>query len=123
VDDITAVVIILLEGNPKDKSWGAAQKMMNNVDKFLERLRGYKGIIDQGQVRSSRSARLCKARGCSWLALSLPCFGWLLQVCLLTFTPAVNFSIIGWCELGPVCCLLLPVTDRAKDSGGLPQLS
>jgi dynein heavy chain len=52
VDDITAVVIILLEGNPKDKSWGAAQKLMNNVDKFLERLRGYKGIIDQGQVRS-----------------------------------------------------------------------
>lgn len=54
VDDITAVVIILLEGNPKDKSWGAAQKLMNNVDKFLERLRGYKGIIDQGQVRSSQ---------------------------------------------------------------------
>lgn len=51
VDDITAVVIILLEGNPKDKSWGAAQKLMNNVDKFLERLRGFKQIIDQGQVR------------------------------------------------------------------------
>lgn len=50
VDDITAVVIILLEGNPKDKSWGAAQKLMNNVDKFLERLRGYKAVIDQGQV-------------------------------------------------------------------------
>lgn len=56
VDDITAVVIILLEGNPKDKSWGAAQKLMNNVDKFLERLRGYKGIIDQGQVRYSYRA-------------------------------------------------------------------
>lgn len=42
VDDITAVVIILLEGNPKDKSWGAAQKLMNNVDKFLERLKGFK---------------------------------------------------------------------------------
>jgi dynein heavy chain len=51
VDDITAVVIILLEGNPKDKSWGAAQKLMNNVDKFLERLRGFKAVIDQGQVR------------------------------------------------------------------------
>lgn len=50
VDDITAVVIILLEGNPKDKSWGAAQKLMNNVDKFLERLRGFKAVIDQGQV-------------------------------------------------------------------------
>jgi dynein heavy chain len=56
VDDITAVVIILLEGNPKDKSWGAAQKLMNNVDKFLERLRGYKGIIDQGQVRGIHAA-------------------------------------------------------------------
>lgn len=50
VDDITAVVIILLEGNPKDKSWGAAQKLMNNVDKFLERLRGFKAVIDQGKV-------------------------------------------------------------------------
>ena len=50
VDDITAVVIILLEGNPKDKSWGAAQKLMNNVDKFLERLRGYKAVIDEGKV-------------------------------------------------------------------------
>lgn len=52
VDDITAVVIILLEGNPKDKSWGAAQKLMNNVDKFMERLRGFKAVIDQGQVRN-----------------------------------------------------------------------
>lgn len=51
VDDITAVVIILLEGNPKDKAWTAAQKLMNNVDKFLERLRGFKAVIDQGQVR------------------------------------------------------------------------
>ena len=42
VDDITAVVIILLEGNPKDKSWAAAQKLMNNVDKFLERLKTFK---------------------------------------------------------------------------------
>ena len=42
VDDITAVVIILLEGNPKDKSWAAAQKLMNNVDKFMERLKTFK---------------------------------------------------------------------------------
>jgi dynein heavy chain, axonemal len=42
VDDITAVVIILLEGNPKDKSWAAAQKLMGNVDKFLERLKTFK---------------------------------------------------------------------------------
>ena len=50
VDDITAVVIILLENNPKDKSWGAAQKLMNNVDKFLERLKGFKAVIDEGKV-------------------------------------------------------------------------
>ena len=31
VDDITAVVIILLEGNPKDKSWGAACKVSGNL--------------------------------------------------------------------------------------------
>jgi hypothetical protein len=42
VDDITAVVIILLEGNPKDKSWAAAQKLMSNVDKFMERLKMFK---------------------------------------------------------------------------------
>ncbi|KAK9867723.1 hypothetical protein WJX84_004647 [Apatococcus fuscideae] len=50
VDDITAVILILLENNPKDKSWGAAQKMMNNVDKFLERLKGFKPLIDDGKV-------------------------------------------------------------------------
>jgi dynein heavy chain len=50
VDDITAVMLILLEGNPKDKSWPAATKLMNNVDKFLDRLRGFKAVIDQGQV-------------------------------------------------------------------------
>lgn len=60
VDDITAVVIILLEGNPKDKSWGAAQKLMNNVDKFLERLKGFKAVIDQGQVRSRHAASTTK---------------------------------------------------------------
>jgi hypothetical protein len=43
VDDVTAVIIILLEGNPKDKSWAAAQKLMNNVDKFMERLKTFKG--------------------------------------------------------------------------------
>lgn len=51
VDDITAVVIILLENNPKDKSWGAAQKLMNNVDKFMDRLRGFKAVVDEGKVR------------------------------------------------------------------------
>lgn len=50
VDDITAVVLILLENNPKDKSWAAAQKMMNNVDKFLERLKTFKPLIDENKV-------------------------------------------------------------------------
>jgi dynein heavy chain len=50
VDDITAVVIILLEGNPKDRSWAAATKLMNNVDKFMERLRGFKAVVDEGKV-------------------------------------------------------------------------
>jgi dynein heavy chain len=48
VDDITAVILILLDSNPKDKSWGGAVKMMNNVDKFLERLKGFKAVIDEG---------------------------------------------------------------------------
>jgi hypothetical protein len=72
VDDITAVVIILLEGNPKDKSWGAAQKLMNNVDKFLERLRGYKGIIDQGQVRCRHAASRSTATAQLWHQPSRP---------------------------------------------------
>eukprot|EP00891_Asterochloris_glomerata_P001316 jgi/Astpho2/1316/Aster-06188 len=50
VDDITAVILILLEGNPKDKSWGAACKVMNNVDKFLERLKGFKPLIDDNKI-------------------------------------------------------------------------
>ena len=50
VDDITAVVLILLENNPKDKSWAAAQKMMNNVDKFLDRLKSFKPLVDDGKV-------------------------------------------------------------------------
>lgn len=50
MDDITAVVIILLEANPKDKSWGAAQKLMNNVDKFLDRLKTFKAVIDEGRL-------------------------------------------------------------------------
>jgi dynein heavy chain, axonemal len=50
VDDVTAVVIILLEGNPKDKSWAAAQKLMNNVDKFLERLKTFKSAQSMAGV-------------------------------------------------------------------------
>ncbi|EFN60095.1 hypothetical protein CHLNCDRAFT_133411 [Chlorella variabilis] len=50
VDDITAVVLCLLENVPKDRSWGAASKMMNNVDAFLARLKGFKPTIDAGEV-------------------------------------------------------------------------
>jgi len=50
VDDVTAVIIILLMNNPKDKSWGAATKMMGNVDKFIDLLKGFKEQIDLGNV-------------------------------------------------------------------------
>jgi hypothetical protein len=73
VDDITAVVLILLEGNPKDKSWAAAAKMMNNVDKFLERLRTFKAVIDDGKVEGGRGlvARE-RASGCRQEAAGAP---------------------------------------------------
>ena len=50
VDDITAVVVILLQNNPRDKSWNAATKMMNNVERFMETLKGFKDQIDAGKV-------------------------------------------------------------------------
>jgi len=50
VDDITAVIVILLENNPKDKSWAAATRMMGNVDKFLDRLKEFKAVVDDGKV-------------------------------------------------------------------------
>ena len=59
VDDVTAVVIILLEGNPKDKSWAAAQKLMNNVDKFLERLKTFKSASLAHDVCSSLQPWFC----------------------------------------------------------------
>ena len=43
-------MLILLDSNPKDKSWAAAQKMMGQVDKFLERLKSFKAVIDEGKV-------------------------------------------------------------------------
>ena len=50
VDDITAVIVILLQNNPRDKSWNAATKMMNNVERFMETLKGFKAQIDDGKV-------------------------------------------------------------------------
>ena len=51
VDDVTAVILILLQGNPKDKSWKAAQKMMKDVSQFLQALKDFKPKIDAGEVQ------------------------------------------------------------------------
>ena len=59
VDDITAVIIILLQNNPKDKSWQAATKMMGQVDKFMETLKSFKGEIDAGNV-PQKSVEACR---------------------------------------------------------------
>ncbi|MEW5298846.1 MAG: hypothetical protein WDW36_001923 [Sanguina aurantia] len=32
------------------RRWGAAQKLMNNVDKFLDRLKTFKAVIDEGRL-------------------------------------------------------------------------
>jgi hypothetical protein len=54
-----AVIIILLQNNPKDKSWNAATKMMSNVDKFMETLKGFKQKIDDGEV-PKKSVDACR---------------------------------------------------------------
>ena len=59
VDDVTAVILILLQNNPKDKSWQAAQKMMGNVDKFLETLKSFKAEIDAGNV-AAKAVEACR---------------------------------------------------------------
>ncbi|GAB4813657.1 hypothetical protein N2152v2_000703 [Parachlorella kessleri] len=60
VDDITAVVLCLLENVPKDKSWGAAVKLMNNVDAFITRLKGFKPLIDKGEI-PKKSVDACRS--------------------------------------------------------------
>jgi len=53
IDDVMAAVLVLLspaEGVVKDKTWQAAVKAMNNVDKFLEKLFEFKDIIDREEV-------------------------------------------------------------------------
>ena len=59
VDDVTAVVLILLQNNPKDKSWGAAQIMMKNVDKFIDQLKNFKPLIDEGKV-AKKNVEACR---------------------------------------------------------------
>ena len=51
VDDITAVVIILLNGNPKDKSWKAAKGLMKSPEGFIDDLKGIKTMVDEGQLQ------------------------------------------------------------------------
>lgn len=38
------------QGKLKDKSWKGAQKMMNNPEKFLQTLKDFKAVIDEGRV-------------------------------------------------------------------------
>ncbi len=59
VDDVTAVVIILLDNNPKDKSWQAFLKLLANVDKFLDRVSGAAAGLSESLCRGqSGFARL-----------------------------------------------------------------
>ncbi|KFG65365.1 dynein heavy chain family protein, partial [Toxoplasma gondii RUB] len=61
VEDITTAVMHLLagvdpnievdkQGKLRDKSWKGAQKMMNNPEKFLQTLKDFKQVIDEGRV-------------------------------------------------------------------------
>ena len=53
VDDVLSSVIVLMsppEGVAKDKSWGAATKLMLQLDHFMEALRSFKQKIDDGAV-------------------------------------------------------------------------
>ncbi|KFG31236.1 putative dynein heavy chain [Toxoplasma gondii FOU] len=38
------------QGKLRDKSWKGAQKMMNNPEKFLQTLKDFKQVIDEGRV-------------------------------------------------------------------------
>lgn len=67
-----AVIIILLENNPKDKSWGAATRLMNNVDKFLERLKGFKASHRAGCMGGCVSADRMFGRAASGQAGKQP---------------------------------------------------
>ena len=63
VDDVFSAVLVLLanaggasdiacdkKGKPKDVSWKAAQLLMKDVNGFINRLKGVKGLIDTDQV-------------------------------------------------------------------------
>ena len=104
VDDITAVVIILLEGNPKDKSWSAATKLMNNVDKFMERLRTFKAVIDDGKVGATR---LPRARATCMLLSAIRRNTHVFARALRTSRPAIRW---------------LNATGAKEDGGGVPLL-
>ncbi|CAE7820601.1 unnamed protein product, partial [Symbiodinium sp. CCMP2456] len=54
------------KGAVKDPTWKGAQKMMNNPEKFLINLKGFKGHIDDGkvpQVNVERARKIQKDMG------------------------------------------------------------
>lgn len=53
IDDVMGAVICLLSpssGVQKDRSWGAAQKTMKEIDKFMKQLFAFKEVIDAEEV-------------------------------------------------------------------------
>jgi len=53
IDDVMGAVMCLLSpasGVAKDRSWGAAQKTMKEIDKFMKALFEFKSVIDAEQV-------------------------------------------------------------------------
>jgi len=50
VDDVTAAVLAMRGEGPKNRDWNAAKNMMKDVNKFIEDLKGMKGIIDSSSM-------------------------------------------------------------------------
>ena len=53
VDDVLAAVLVLLSppgALVKDRTWNAAKKAMSDPSRFMEQLKGFKGLIDTQQV-------------------------------------------------------------------------
>jgi len=50
VDDVTAAVLAIRGEGPKNRDWAAAKNMMKDVNKFIEDLKGLKGIIDSSSM-------------------------------------------------------------------------
>mmetsp|Transcript_31209 Transcript_31209/g.79123 ORF Transcript_31209/g.79123 Transcript_31209/m.79123 type:complete len:3875 (-) Transcript_31209:127-11751(-) len=52
VDDVTAAVLAIRGEGPKNRDWNAAKNMMKDVNKFIEDLKGLKGLIDNSQLNA-----------------------------------------------------------------------